>query len=115
MSSDSTEQKESFAAQVEYYTGLIGGNPFWTLADIYADEGVTGTSMRKRDDFNRMIADCRRGKIDRAGKNRQDYYKISVKICEKHSGMSGYGQETLKDRRQRSVRERTDRHIKNVE
>ena len=65
VSSDSTEQKESFAAQVEYYTGLIGGNPFWTLADIYADEGVTGTSMRKRDDFNRMIADCRRGKIDR--------------------------------------------------
>ena len=65
VSSDSTEQKESFAAQVEYYTGLIGSNPFWTLADIYADEGVTGTSMRKRDDFNRMIADCRRGKIDR--------------------------------------------------
>lgn len=65
VSSDSTEQKDSFAAQVEYYTGLIGGNPCWKLADIYADEGVTGMSMKKRDDFNRMIADCQRGKIDR--------------------------------------------------
>ena len=37
VSGDSTEQKESFATQVEYYTGLIGGNPFWSLADIYAE------------------------------------------------------------------------------
>ena len=65
VSSDSTEQKDSFSAQVEHYTGLIGGNPCWKLVDIYADEGVTGMSMRKRDDFNRMIADCQRGKIDR--------------------------------------------------
>ena len=65
VSSDSTEQKDSFSAQVEYYTGLIGGNPCWKLVDIYADEGVTGMSMKKRDDFNRMIADCQRGKIDR--------------------------------------------------
>ncbi len=35
------------------------------LADIYADEGLTGTKTDKRDDFNRLIADCRKGKIDR--------------------------------------------------
>ena len=64
VSSDSTEQKESFAAQVEYYTGLIGGNPFWTLADIYADEGISGTQAASRPDFMRMIARCRKGGID---------------------------------------------------
>lgn len=35
------------------------------LADIYADEGVTGTKTAKRDDFNRLVADCKKGKIDR--------------------------------------------------
>lgn len=65
VSSDSDDQAHSFGAQTEYYTKLIGENPLWTLADIYADEGITGTSMKKRDEFNRMIADCKRGKIDR--------------------------------------------------
>lgn len=65
VSSDSDDQMHSFAAQTEYYTKLIGENPLWTLADIYADEGITGTSMKCRDEFNRMIADCKRGKIDR--------------------------------------------------
>ena len=65
VSSDSDDQMHSFAAQTQYYKKLIGENPLWTLADIYADEGVTGTSMKYRDEFNRMIADCKRGKIDR--------------------------------------------------
>ena len=65
VSSDSTDQQHSFAAQVKHYTEFIGENPKWSLADIYADEGITGTSMSKRDEFNRMIADCKRGKIDR--------------------------------------------------
>ena len=65
VSSDSDDQLHSFGAQTEYYTKMIGENPLWTLADIYADEGITGTSMKKRDEFNRMIADCKRGKIDR--------------------------------------------------
>lgn len=65
VSSDSDDQLHSFGAQTEYYTKMIGENPLWTLADIYADEGITGTCMKKRDEFNRMIADCKRGKIDR--------------------------------------------------
>lgn len=65
VSSDSDDQLHSFAAQTEYYTKLIGENSHWTLADIYADEGITGTSMRRRDEFKRMIADCKKGKIDR--------------------------------------------------
>ena len=65
VSSDSDDQMHSFAAQTQYYKKLIGENPLWTLADIYADEGITGTSMNHRDEFKRMIADCKKGKIDR--------------------------------------------------
>ena len=64
-SSDSTDQQHSYAAQVKHYTEFISRNPNWILADIYADEGLTGTEADKRDDFQRMIADCKRGKIDR--------------------------------------------------
>lgn len=65
VSSNSEDQLNSYRAQVGYYTRLISENPDWQLADIYADEGITGTSMEMRDEFNRMIADCRAGSIDR--------------------------------------------------
>ena len=64
VSTDSEEQLESYKSQLEYYTKLIDDNPNWVLADIYADEAITGTQTKKRDDFNRMIEDCMRGKID---------------------------------------------------
>ena len=64
VSSDSLDQLHSFAAQVQHYTKAISQNPSMELADIYADEGLTGTKTDKRDDFNRLIADCRKGKID---------------------------------------------------
>ena len=65
VSSNSEDQKHSFAAQNAYYSKLITGNPDWELADIYADQGITGTSIDKRDDFLRMMEDCRKGRIDR--------------------------------------------------
>lgn len=65
VSSDSADQFNSYLAQVDYYTRHIGENPDWELADIYADEGISGLDTRKRDEFNRMMADCRAGKIDR--------------------------------------------------
>lgn len=65
VSSDSADQLNSYAAQVKHYTEFIGNNPNWILADIYADEGLTGTRADKREEFQRMIADCKRGKIDR--------------------------------------------------
>jgi len=49
---------------VRYYTEVITRNPEYELVDIYADEGISGTNTKKRDDFNRMLADCREGKID---------------------------------------------------
>jgi DNA invertase Pin-like site-specific DNA recombinase len=65
VSSDSEDQENSFAAQNSYYTTLLTSTPDWEMVDIYADEGITGTSMEKRDDFQRLIADCHRGLIDR--------------------------------------------------
>ena len=65
VSSSSDEQLNSFAAQNRYYTELISSKGNWQLVDIYADEGITGTSIEKRDDFKRMLRDCERGLIDR--------------------------------------------------
>ena len=65
VSSDSSDQLHSFAAQVRYYTKFINDSEQMELADIYADEGITGTKTSKRDDFNRLIADCKKRKIDR--------------------------------------------------
>ncbi len=65
VSSASDDQLNSFAAQNRYYTTLISGKENWKLVDIYADEGITGTSAEKREDFQRLLADCRRGLIDR--------------------------------------------------
>ena len=65
VSSASDEQLNSFAAQNRYYTELISSKENWELVGIYADEGIAGTSIEKRDDFKRMIHDCERGLIDR--------------------------------------------------
>lgn len=64
MSTDSDDQIESYKAQVSHYTDLILKNPKWRFVRVYADEGITGTLAKKRDDFMRMIRDCRKGKID---------------------------------------------------
>lgn len=64
VSTDKEEQESSFDAQVSYYTQKIQANPQWVFVEVYADEGITGTSMKKRDGFNRMINDALDGKID---------------------------------------------------
>jgi len=51
--------------QKQYYTEKINSEPKWYLAGIYADKGITGTSTKNRDEFNKMIRDCKKGKIDR--------------------------------------------------
>ena len=64
VSSDSDEQKNSFLTQMDYYKQYISRNPEMEFVDLYADEAVTGTSKEKRDEFKKMIADCKEGKID---------------------------------------------------
>lgn len=65
VSSDSADQLHSYAAQIRNYTEVIEKHVGWKLIDVYADEGLTGTRMDNREDFNRMLADCRKGKIDK--------------------------------------------------
>ena len=64
VSTKKDEQLGSYENQKAYYTEKIMANPNWTMADIFADEGITGTSVCKRKDFLRMIRQCRKGKID---------------------------------------------------
>jgi DNA invertase Pin-like site-specific DNA recombinase len=64
VSTEEEEQQSSYEAQCTYYTDKIMTNPEWTMAGIFADEGITGTSTKKRDDFNRMIRRCKAKKID---------------------------------------------------
>ena len=65
VSSDSDDQLHSYAAQNAYFTKLIISNPDWDFVDVYADKGITGTAVAKREDFKRMLEDARKGRIDR--------------------------------------------------
>lgn len=64
VSTDSDEQASSYEVQVEHYTRFIQKNPEWELAGIFADDGISGTNTKKREEFNRMIEECMAGKID---------------------------------------------------
>jgi DNA invertase Pin-like site-specific DNA recombinase len=64
VSTDEDEQLSSYEAQVDFYTRHIKSNPEWEFASVYADEGISGTNTKKRDNFNRMVADALDGKID---------------------------------------------------
>ena len=58
VSTDDEEQQTSYEAQVDYYTKKIRENPEWIFVEVYADEGITGTSTKRRKNFNRMIDDA---------------------------------------------------------
>lgn len=74
----------SYIAQVDFYSKHIAGKEEWEMVDIYADEGISGLEARNRDEFNRMMADCREGKIDRVlcksisrfARNTQEYIQF---------------------------------------
>ena len=65
VSTEMEEQLGSFQNQVKAYKEMIGANSGWELAGIYADEGISGTRADKRPGFQKMMADCKAGKIDR--------------------------------------------------
>ena len=64
VSTDTEEQATSYEAQIAHYTEYIQKNPEWEFADVYADDGISGTNTKKRSEFNRMIEDCEAGNID---------------------------------------------------
>ena len=64
VSTEQDEQQSSYEAQVDFYTRHIKNNPEWEFVEVYTDEGISGTSTKKREGFNHMIADALDGKID---------------------------------------------------
>ena len=94
VSTKQDEQLNSYENQVNYYTERIRREAGWKLAGIYADKGITGTSMKKRDEFNKLIRQCRRGKVDmiivksisRFARNTLDCIKIT-RCCGKSKWM----------------------------
>lgn len=64
VSTDDPNQTSSYELQKNYYEDLVAKHPNWILVGIYADEGISGTSLNHRDDFIRLMEDCRAGKID---------------------------------------------------
>lgn len=64
VSTDNIEQTSSFELQKNYYEEYIAKHDNWKMVDIFADEGISGTSMAKREGFKRMIRECLAGKID---------------------------------------------------
>lgn len=90
VSTKQDEQLNSYENQVNHYTERIHREPGWKLVGIYADKGITGTSMKKRDEFNKLIRQCRRGKVDmiivksisRFARNTLDCIKITRMLRE---------------------------------
>ncbi|MBQ9024139.1 MAG: recombinase family protein [Bacilli bacterium] len=64
VSTDSEEQLNSYESQIEHYGEFIKSNPDWEFVGIYADEGISGTQVKNRCEFQRMIDDALNGKID---------------------------------------------------
>ena len=64
VSTDYEEQASSYQTQIEHYTDVIEKNPDWILAGIFADDGISATSTKNREQFNEMIQACKDGKID---------------------------------------------------
>ena len=103
VSTDSEEQLTSYQNQMRVYTEMIAARKEWEFAGLYADEAVSGTTADKRDDFQRLLADCRAGKIDRIlvksisahdlrlpkRKDRLYHHEIRLPLRQKHRGMSG--------------------------
>lgn len=64
VSTDNEEQATSYEMQIEHYTEFINKNPEWKLVKVYADDGISATSTKGREQFNAMIEDCKQGLID---------------------------------------------------
>lgn len=64
VSTESVQQQSSYELQVSHYRDLINKHEEWIFAGIYADEGISGTSTKNRDQFKQMIQDCMDGKLD---------------------------------------------------
>ena len=99
VSRNTEDQLNSFAAQIRHYREYTQDNPEYEIVDIYADEGLTGMEMDKRDDFLRLIRDCKKGLVDRIiVKSVSRFARNTIEILEtirelKKCGVSVYFEE----------------------
>lgn len=84
VSTKNKDQLHSYHTQMAYYIDLISNNENWVFVDLYADEGISGTKTMKRDEFNRMIEDCRKGMIDMIIVKSISRFARNVVDCLKH-------------------------------
>lgn len=91
VSTDDVRQTTSFELQKKYYEDFVVKHPKWKLVKIYADEGISGTSMKNRDEFNEMIADAKSGKltmiicknVSRFARNVKDFLEVVRDLAER--------------------------------
>ena len=83
----SDKQAESYEIQKQHYYEYIGKHPNWDLVEVYADEGISATSVKRRKDFNRMIDDCIAGKIDMIITKSVSRFARNVVDCIKYARM----------------------------
>ena len=81
VSTADVQQTTSYELQQKYYKDFVELHPNWELVDIYADEGISGTSLAHRDEFNRMIRDCKDGKIDLILTKSVSRFARNIVIC----------------------------------
>lgn len=81
VSTDDIRQTTSYELQKKYYEDLVVRHPNWTLVKIYADEGISGTSMAHRDAFQQMIRDCKAGMIDLIVTKSVSRFARNVVLC----------------------------------
>lgn len=87
VSTMSEMQAESFEIQQQYYSECIAKHPNWVLVRIYADEGISATSVKNRKEFNQMIEDCQAGKIDMIITKSVSRFARNVVDCIKYARM----------------------------
>ena len=87
VSTMSEMQAESFEIQQQYYSECIAKHPNWVLVRIYADEGISATSVKNRREFNQMIEDCQAGKIDMIITKSVSRFARNVVDCIKYARM----------------------------
>lgn len=81
VSFDSADQLHSYAAQINTYTQSIQQYADWELVDIFAEEGLTGTRMDKRPEFNRLLSNCREGRVDKTLERFISRFARNTKDC----------------------------------
>lgn len=76
VSTDNEDQVTSYEAQIDYYTNYIRNRADWEFVDVYTDDGISGTSTKRREGFKRMIDDALSGRLD--------CYKVRQPFCKKY-------------------------------